>query len=161
MQPHRARHARACVLGLISVLAAGAQAHAQNAPFDRLLGAWGGNGQIRMEGGQTERISCNAYYTGSDAQLGMAIRCASPSYSIEMRSRLNYARGRVTGRWEERTFNAEGNVTGQASDEKMTLEITGPITGSLSLTYNRNQQMLAISTEGSPLKNVSISLSRR
>src|SRR5690606_25723094 len=111
---------RATALAAISGASAALLAPSAEAasPFKTLQGSWSGTGQIQFEGGQSERLRCNAYYTNSGGGdvLGLAIRCASASNKIEVRGRLNYNGGTVTGTWEERTFNASGTATGRASD---------------------------------------------
>lgn len=135
-------------------------ARADPSPFDTLLGSWGGSGEIRLDKGRKERIKCNAYYTGGGAQLGLAIRCQSDSYKIEIRSKLSYSGGRLSGNWEERTFNASGNASGTATDSAIRLAITGPVTGSMNVSYSKSRQSVSISTQGTALQGVSITLSR-
>ena len=132
----------ACALAAVVTLHQGAYAQAQapaetaqapaakapsGAPFAELSGAWTGAGQIRLEGGKTERVTCKAYYTPKDAgaAIGIALRCASTSYSIDLRSNLESVNGRVTGSWEERMFNATGNVTGRASTGNVSVASSG------------------------------------
>jgi len=81
-----------------------AQAHAQS-PLAGLSGSWSGSGSIQLANGKRERMRCRAYYTARDGgnNLGMAIRCAAPGYKIELRSRLRYSSGRVSGSWNETT----------------------------------------------------------
>jgi len=129
-------------------------------PFDVLLGSWGGSGQITMTDGRKERLKCNAYYTGGGSQLGMAIRCQSESSNVEIRSKLSQSGGRITGTWEERTFDASGNAVGQASGGRINLQISGGVSGTMSVSYSGSRQSVAISTQGIALKAVSISLSR-
>jgi hypothetical protein len=129
-------------------------------PFDVLLGSWGGSGQITMTDGKKERLKCNAYYTGGGSQLGMAIRCQSESSNVEIRSKLSQSAGRITGTWEERTFNATGNAVGQASGDKISLQISGGVSGTMLVSYSGSRQNVAISTQGIALKTVTISLSR-
>ena len=38
-------------------------------PFDVLLGSWLGGGQMELSEGKTERLKCNAYYTGGGSRL--------------------------------------------------------------------------------------------
>ena len=71
-------------LALTIALAPWPSSRAAAGPFDTLLGSWRGNGQIRLSDGRTERLKCNAYYTGGGSQLGMAIRCQSESSSVEI-----------------------------------------------------------------------------
>jgi hypothetical protein len=135
----------------------------KSAPFAELTGAWNGSGQIRLEGGKTERVTCKAYYTPKDegAAIGIALRCASTSYSIDLRSNLESVNGRVTGNWEERTFNAAGNVTGRASNGNVSVAISGGgLSGSMSVSFGGTSQQVSITTSGTALKGVSISLQK-
>ena len=132
-------------------------------PFTELGGTWSGGGEVHFSDGKSERISCRAYYTpkGSGEEMGLAIRCASISYKIEIRANLMNENGRLSGRWEERTFNAEGDVTGKASSGNIRMEIVGSgLTGSMSVSYGGSTQAVSISTDGPSLKGVTINLSR-
>jgi hypothetical protein len=143
--------------------AAAAAPAAKTNPFVDLSGAWTGAGQIRLEGGKTERVTCKAYYTPKDdgAAIGIALRCASTSYSIDLRSNLESINGRVTGNWEERTFNANGNVTGRASNGNVSVAISGGgLSGSMSVSFGGTSQQVSITTSGTALKGVSISLQK-
>jgi len=133
-----------------------------SSPFSQLSGTWSGTGQVRFEQGKTEQISCKAYYTlrAEGAGLGLAIRCASSAYKIEMRAVLNSHGQRVTGQWEERTYNAEGNVTGQASERGLTLAISGGVSGSMSVTIGQTSHRVDIKTTTAGLTGVSIDLTR-
>lgn len=132
---------------------------AKSTPFDALLGSWRGSGKIQLNSGM-ERLRCNAYYTGGGNQLGMAIRCKSESSNVEIRSKLSLSSGRITGSWEERTFNAAGKATGTARPGKISLRVTGGVTGSMIVSFTRSRQTVSISTQGIALKSVSISLTR-
>lgn len=142
------------------VLAGSGPTAADAGPFDTLLGSWRGSGQIELSQGKTERLKCTAYYTGGGSQLGMAIRCQSESSNVEIRSKLSQSGGRVTGTWEERTFNAEGNASGQATNGKITLSISGSVIGSMQVSYSASRQSVSISTQNIALKSVSIDLTR-
>ena len=43
--------------------------------FDTLLGSWRGGGQLQLSEGRSERLKCNAYYTGGGSRLGLTILC--------------------------------------------------------------------------------------
>jgi hypothetical protein len=73
---------------------------------------------------------------------------------------LSQSGGRITGTWEERTFNASGSAVGQASGSKINLQISGGVSGTMSVSYSSSRQSVAISTQGIALKSVTISLSR-
>ena len=128
-------------------------------PFDTLLGTWRGSGQVQLNTGK-ERLSCNAYYTGGGSQLGMAIRCTSGNSKVEIRSKLSLSGSRITGNWEERTYNAAGTASGTASPGRISIVVSGSIRGSMVVNYSRSRQSVSISTSGSPLQRVSISLTR-
>lgn len=128
-------------------------------PFDTLLGSWRGSGQVQLDTGR-ERLSCNAYYTGGGSQLGMAIRCQSGDSRVHIRSKLSLSGSRITGNWEERTYNATGSATGTAKPGRIAIRVSGSITGSMVVNYSRSRQSVSISTSGSPLQRVSISLTR-
>ncbi len=163
---------RSAALALVTtgaMLAGATMLHAQvsevaqsSGAFGQLNGSWSGGGQVRFADGKTERISCRAYYNpkGSD-ELGLAIRCASTSYKIDIRASLQHANGRLSGHWEERTFNASGDVNGKASRGNINMSIVGGgLSGSMSVSYGSSTQAVSISTEGTNLKGVTISLSR-
>ena len=128
-------------------------------PFDTLLGSWRGSGTVQLNSGR-ERLSCNAYYTGGGNQLGMAIRCTSDSSKVEIRSKLSLSGGRISGNWEERTYNAQGSATGTATPGKISIRVSGSINGSMVVNFSRSSQSVSISTSGSPLQRVSINLTR-
>ena len=104
----------AIAVGALTFLVPVSPVKADPGPFNTLLGSWGGSGEIRLDKGRKERIKCNAYYTGGGSDLGLAIRCQSDNYKIEIRSKLSYSGGRLSGNWEERTFNASGTASGTA-----------------------------------------------
>jgi hypothetical protein len=154
------RLASALALTAIFMSAPGPATQAAGNPFDTLLGSWRGSGQILLSDGRMERLKCNAYYTGGGSQLGMAIRCQSETSNVEIRSKLSQSGGRITGTWEERTFNAIGTATGQATSDKISLQISGGVTGSMQVSYSGSRQSVAISTQGIALKSVTIDLTR-
>jgi hypothetical protein len=128
--------------------------------FAPLLGTWGGSGSYKLEDGTSERIKCDAYYTGSGSELGIAVRCAGQAGKIEMRSKLNASGSSLTGTWEERTYNAGGTVTGKLTDNTVMLNFGGGVTGHVHINYQGTSQTVEIETAGTPLKNVTVSLKR-
>jgi len=145
------------------LLATIASGPANAGPFDNLPGTWRGSGEIRLRGGAVERVRCNAYYTSKDNGdgLGIALRCASSSYKIELRSQLSNKGGAISGSWVERTFNASGSVTGRSSGNSLRLSVSGGgLNGSMSVSLSGSRQTVAINTQGIDLQSVNISLSR-
>ncbi|MBU1211155.1 MAG: hypothetical protein KJ587_07775 [Alphaproteobacteria bacterium] len=130
-------------------------------PFETLLGSWGGSGTYRLASGKSEKLRCDAYYTGGGTQLGMVVRCSGGENKIEIRSKLSASGNNLSGHWEERTFNAEGSATGRVSDGHISLGISGAVSGSMSVEFSRSRQTVAISTQGTELAGVDVSLSRK
>jgi hypothetical protein len=157
-----ARAMRALGAGTAMLLLAVLPSQAADNPLPGLVGSWSGTGEARLEGGKTESMRCKAYYTSQGSEgLGLAIRCANASSKIDLRASLSYSNGAVSGTWEERTYNATGSVSGKASANKVNLAITGGgLTGQMAVSIGGSGHSVSISTEGTGLKGVNISLSR-
>ncbi len=133
-------------------LGAGAGLAASPSPFNSLEGVWGGSGSVRFSNGKSERLVCKAYYNSKDSgvRLSLAIRCASASYKIELRSQLSYGGGRVKGTWEERTYNTAGSVVGTAASGSVRLTFSGNVAGAMSVSFGGSQQRVTISAGTGP-----------
>jgi hypothetical protein len=129
--------------------------------FDSLRGSWSGSGQIRYDDGTAEGIRCTAYYTGQGAELRLAIRCESGSSKVEIRGQLKAQGEKLSGTWEERTFNASGEASGRVSDDKMSIAVVGGgFKGAMSVSTAGAKQSVNIYTEGIKMKSVSITLGK-
>lgn len=152
----------ACSTLLSLALLAGLSIPASAGVLTGLVGSWGGAGTATFEGGSREKLRCNGYYKGSGGDLSMVIRCASPGGAkIELRGNLHDADGKVSGTWEERTYNATGNVSGSAAPGSLKVGISGAITGKMSVSFSAASQSVSIATTGTTLRTVNISFSRR
>lgn len=132
-------------------------------PFSKLAGSWRGAGTARFDGGQRERLTCRGYYTikNSGNEIAIALRCASAGAKIHLRSQLTFRNGRITGNWEERTFNAVGTASGRATGTSMHLAVNGGgLTGSMTVTFRGSSQSVVIDTSGAGFSGVSINLVR-
>ncbi len=155
------RLALAAILSLLSAMVIGFGPARAATPFDSLLGAWSGSGQIRYVDQQSESIRCSAYYSGGGTKLRLAIRCKSTSTEIEIRGVLSQQGNRVTGTWEERTFNASGEATGNISASRINLSISGGgFSGSMAVSYGGARQTVTISTQGIKMRSVHITLGK-
>ncbi|MTD96379.1 hypothetical protein GIW81_18735 [Hyphomicrobium sp. xq] len=152
-------------MGVI-VFLAGSLQFAGAAPqdvFGSMSGFWMGPGRIEFTEGASEALVCKAYYTtaGQANRLSIALRCASPSQKIELRAQLVAQGSNLTGTWEERTYNASGTVTGQATDQQITFSIDGAgFTATMQVIQDSGQQTVSITTQGVGFKTVSVALSR-
>lgn len=151
-----------CSLAALAAAMCVSPALAQQSSLAGLAGTWSGGGQVRLSDGSTERLSCRAFYTARDggSGLGVALRCASASYKIDLRSSIKVTAGRVSGSWEERSFNAAGSVSGSSSGGSLSLSFSGTTTGSMSVSYGGSSQRVSITTSGGGLSRISLSLSR-
>src|SRR5262245_27927764 len=129
--------------------------------FDSLMGSWAGSGQIRYDDGQSEGIRCTAYYTGGGEKLRLAIRCRSATTEVEIRGQLTAEGEKLSGTWEERTFNASGEASGRVVADKMSLAVTGGgFKGAMSVSYGSAKQVVTISTEGIRMRSVNVTLGK-
>lgn len=159
LRAHPIAHLTVLALGIITTTPA---AHAAENPFPQLAGTWSGSGTAQLEGGKTESLRCKGYYTSGSGgtALGLSIRCANASAKVELRANLNYANGAVTGSWEERTYNQSGTISGKANASKLNLSISGGIEGSMQVSVGGASHSVTVSTGGSALKGINISMSR-
>jgi hypothetical protein len=152
------------LIGVAAAVGLGGLSSAASAdsPFGGLTGTWRGSAQVKLSSGSSENLKCAAYYNPKgDGELGLAIRCASAGNKIELRAQLALEGNRVTGQWEERTYNASGQVTGHGSDGRLILTIDGgAFKGSMAVRTTGSSQTVSIRTEGIALQGVSINLSR-
>jgi hypothetical protein len=134
---------------------------AADTSLDVLAGTWRGDGAMSFESGETESISCNGYYKGV-GKLSVVIRCKGNSSNFELRSKLESNSGRVSGSWEERTYNATGDLSGTVSAGKLNVQFSGSLAGSLEMSFSSSSQSVSVSvgTKGAGIKGVRVSLSR-
>jgi hypothetical protein len=147
---------------VLALVLAGAPAPAQAAsPFTRLAGFWSGSGQFRLDNGKSEAIRCSASYAPrGGTSMALSLRCASPSNRIELRASLVSQGDRLSGTWEERSYNASGNVSGVASGSSLRLAISGSLSGFMLVTTHGGTQSISVRTDTGGLKGVNISLRR-
>ncbi len=127
-----------------------------------LKGAWQGKGTIYLADNKSERLRCKVYYTGKKAnELRQAVLCASPSYRVELRAKLQQNGKLLKGTWEERSFGAEGKATGKINGNGLTLDVKGAgFTGKMTVNMTEENQSVEIETDGIGLKKVTMTLSR-
>jgi hypothetical protein len=166
-KPHARGAGRTLVAAVLSLLAThmwgqhGAQA-ASN-PFAGLSGAWSGNGTVTLSGGANERIRCRAMYVVGNGgnQLQQNLRCASDSFTFELRSDVNHSAGQISGLWTEVTRNVGGNVSGRAASGRIQAVVDGPLfSANLALTMQGDRQSVVIRSDGAAVTQVSITLNR-
>ena len=151
----------ALVLISTATVSLSANSAAANASLDVLAGSWRGDGTMSFESGKTESISCNGYYKGA-GNFSVVIRCKGTSSDFELRSKLESNGDKVSGSWEERTYNATGDASGTVSAGKLNVQFSGSLTGSLEMSFSSSSQSVSISvgTKGAGIKGLRVSLNR-
>jgi hypothetical protein len=103
-------------------------------PFDQLSGDWKGGGTVKPAAGQPKKVSCKATYKVSGGNLSQNLRCTGNDYEINTTLKLTYKEGKIRGSWNEKTYDANGGVTGTAKDDTIHARITGDkFSGRLSI----------------------------
>ncbi len=159
----RATVGAALLAGLALPLAA---AHAERpaSPLADLVGQWAGNGTVSLANGASERIRCQAAYApGTDSNnLRSLLRCASDSYKFELASDIVDQAGRLSGAWKEVTRNVSGPVAGSVTRGELQANIDMPgFAARLTIATQGNRQVVSVSSQGTDLTGVSITLNRR
>jgi len=126
-----------------------------------LSGSWSGAGQFRLQDGRSESLRCSANYLPKRQALGLSLRCASSSNRIELRANLVSRGSRVSGTWEERSYNVSGNVSGIGAGNSLRLGINGGgLAGSMVVTTVGGSQSISVRTDGAALRGINIRLRR-
>ncbi len=131
-------------------------------PFSQLAGSWHGSGQVRLTDGHAERLSCRGTYSSKSGgiELSLAIRCQSENNKIDMKSNISYEGGSLSGHWSERNFGLEGDVNGRSAANKFTVQISGQLQGSMTVTVSGASHQVHITSGGPGFNSVSIAFSR-
>lgn len=152
------------VAGLVIATALGlgfaAPAQAADA-FTALKGGWSGSGTARFASGETERLRCNARYGGGGSNLTLHLKCASASAQINLSGNLDGRGNIVIGDWSESSFGLSGSARGSKTGNSVRLKIRGGANGFLTLSVSGNRHSVAVSTQGTPLTGVNVSMRRR
>lgn len=128
-----------------------------------MSGSWSGPGRIEFDAAQSEMLRCKAYYTTKEQSdhLSMAIHCAGVSYKIELRAQLMAQGNKLSGSWEERSFNASGTVTGHIDDKTVSLVVAGGgFSATMLVVHDSAKQSVSITTQGVGFRKVDVSLNR-
>lgn len=140
-------------------IASGSPARADSSAISTLAGSWSGNGRITYTDGSSEGIHCSAFYTGGGSDLNMSIQCKSDRNPIHIRSKLRFSGSRISGNWEERTFNASGSATGTSSGSSLNLKVSGGgFSGTMAVSFSRSSHTVTITTEGISMRRATMNL---
>jgi hypothetical protein len=145
---------------LLAVAMPSSHADAASA-FDALKGSWSGSGNAKFAGGETEKLRCTARYSGGGSNLAINLKCASASAQINLSGSLGANGNKVSGDWSESSYGLSGDAYGSTSDGSVRLKISGGTNGYLTLSVSGNRHTVALSSQGSTLTGVNVTLARR
>lgn len=99
----------------------------QSDAFQPLLGWWVGQGRLGFKNGKTEDVKCRATYRRTETGDGIrqALRCASASGAIEVKSTVLRQGDELSGTWSETKYNFEGEVTGKVIPRGFRVVVSG------------------------------------
>jgi hypothetical protein len=162
-------HARHLPFGALMILLCGPPAHAQiqatsSSPFAGFAGSWSGSGTVALSNGTTERLRCQATYAvaSTGTNLRQNLRCASDSYTFELRTDINAeGGGRVGGIWAEATRNMQGTISGRVSAGRIDAVAEGPgFSAGIAMAPQGARQAVSIRSQGTELSQVSVTMTR-
>ena len=156
----RASSALALCAVLGGALVSSGSAHAASA-FNALKGSWSGSGSASFAGGQSEKLRCTARYSGGGDSLALNLKCASASANINLSGNLDANGNKVSGDWSENSYGLSGDANGSTNGGSVRLKISGGTSGYLTLSVSGNRHTVALSSQGSSLTGVNVSLGRR
>lgn len=153
--------AAACGAFVVGLGAFAATTASAGPSLNHLIGSWRGKGKIAFSDGTKESITCRAYYRNKSDGIGMALRCASAGYKVEIRSDLKAVGDKLTGSWEERTFNASGVVVGRTTANGITLKVKGGgFEGDMHVANLGGTQQVKIETTGIQMQAVEVKMAK-
>src|SRR5262245_46161751 len=93
--------------------------------FEQLSGDWKGGGTVTPSKGDPVKVACKATYKVTGRNLTQNLRCAGADYRIDATLKLTDKSGKIRGSWNEKTYDANGGVTGTAKDDLIHARISG------------------------------------
>ena len=152
----------AVLLALMHGPAAPRVAAAEASPFDGLLGRWVGEGRLGIRDGTSEDVKCRVTYLAPQAaSLTQTIRCAAASGSVEVRSTITHAAGKLTGTWRELSRDMGGEVTGSVTPEGFRISIKGDaVSANMVIILKGNKQIIEIQFLTGSLLGLSLALEK-
>jgi hypothetical protein len=128
----------------------------RTSPLNMLARLWGGSANPARQG--AEGAHQVQRHTGVACDLDWLF--AAKATITRSRSGAQHSGGRLSGNWEERTFNASGTASGTATPNKISLSIKGGVSAKMLVSYTKTTQNVNISLSGVALQGVRISLAR-
>jgi hypothetical protein len=114
-------------------------------PFTLLNGYWTGGGTVTPQKGNAEKVSCRVTYSVAGSAVTQNMRCAGTDYKFNTSSKLTYSGGKISGSWNETTYDASGSVSGTASGNTVHARISGDkFSGRMSINVSGSRHTINI-----------------
>ena len=145
-------------------LAPGAEAKPQvHSIFERFPGRWVGKGRLIFKSGKVEEVKCRVtYFVSKDAQqMRQNIRCATAGGKIEVKSKVKYEGGKLTGTWRETIYELSGKLTGQPTKNGLIVFVrSGNVQANMQLMIRDDKQIAEIQFNNETLLGLTLLLRR-
>lgn len=132
-------------------------------PLERLAGRWVGEGRLGVKGNPTEKVKCRVNYlhTKVGDELQQTIRCASAGGSVEVRSVVTHAEGKLAGTWQELVRNWSGDLTGTVTPRGFKVKVRGEsLAANMDIIVLGTRQVVEIQFVDGPLIGLTLLLQR-
>ena len=127
-----------------------------------LSGRWAGQGKVISASGKPEDFKCVITYFPSreGSELKQNLRCQSDNYRLDTSTRLQIADGKVSGRWEEKIYGLDGDVTGRMTADGFDILLSGKFfRARMAVSGSACEQSVKVSPERADyIREVSASL---
>lgn len=128
--PSSIRLCSAAALGAAGLLMVGMPALGRLPALDavaHLNGRWAGQGQVELQRGPTESFKCVVTYfpQGDGNRVQQNLRCSNESYKLDAATHLVFSGSSISGRWEDKIHNLDGNVSGVLKPDGFDIELAG------------------------------------
>ena len=129
----------------------------------RLNGRWAGQGLVTMARGSPESFKCVVTYRpdGGAAQVQQNLRCSNENYKVDAATHLQFEGTRVSGHWEDKVNNLDGQVSGTLTATGFNILLGGRFfTATMDVTGNDCEQAVKVSPQrgGEHIKEISAAL---
>jgi hypothetical protein len=114
-------------------------------PFDQLKGDWTGSGVITPSKGGPTKVDCKATYSIAGSAVTQALLCTGEDYRFDAKTKFKYNKGKISGSWNETTYDASGNVSGSALGDLIHARISGDkFSGRMSIKVSDSDHTINI-----------------
>ena len=127
------------------VLASSMPAQSQS-QLGEFTGYWRGSAVGEVSSGKKENLTCTTNNSLKDGgSLRMVLRCANATgVSLQIYATIAQSGGKLSGTWEERTYNISGTIAGSVAVNALRAQVVSP-NFKASIRVERNGNTLTVS----------------